>query len=383
MPRIAIIAGEASGDRLGASLIRSAKKLRPDLVFEGVAGPAMREAGCQCWVDSQELSVMGLFEIIRHLPRLLKIKRRIEKRLLADPPDVLVGIDAPDFNLRIERVAHRAGIPTVHYVCPSIWAWRQSRVKVLREACDLTLCLLPFEAAFLQRHETPGEFVGHPLADEIPDAVDRPAARASLGVSADTVIALLPGSRESEVSRLGPLYAQTANWLAARGIEAEFLVPAATASLGSIFAADWRRIAPHCRVRIVAGRAQECIAAANVVLVASGTATLETMLLKRPMVVAFKMSALTYWFLRWLLFFKLIKAKHISLPNLLSAETLVPELIQQQATPEAAGSALLELLQSPEHQQELAKRFASLHDQLRRSAADRAADAVLRVGGLV
>ena len=323
---------------------------------------------------------MGLFEIIRHLPRLLKIKRRIEKRLLADPPDVLVGIDAPDFNLPIERVAHRAGIPTVHYVCPSVWAWRQSRVKVLREASDLTLCLLPFEAAFLKRHETPGEFVGHPLADEIPDTVDRFAARSSLGVNAGTVIAMLPGSRASEVSRLGPLYAHTAAWLAAHGVDAEFLVPAATTRLGSMFAADWQDISPHCRVRIVAGRAQECIAAADVALVASGTATLETMLLKRPMVVVYKMSALTYWVLK---IFNLVKSKHISLPNLLSAETLVPELIQKQASPEATGSALLELLRSPGHQQELAKRFTSLHDQLRCSAADRAADAVLRVGGLV
>jgi lipid-A-disaccharide synthase len=379
MPRIAIIAGEASGDRLGASLIRSAKKLRPDVQFEGVAGPAMREAGCRCWIDSQELSVMGLFEIVRHLPRLAKIKRQIEKRLLADPPDVLVGIDAPDFNLRIERIAHRAGIPTVHYVCPSIWAWRQSRVKVLREAADLTLCLLPFEAAFLERHATPGEFVGHPLADEIPDTADRFAARSNLGVNAETVIAMLPGSRAGEVSRLGPLYAQTAIWLAAQGVEAEFLVPAATASLGAVFEADWRSIAPHCGVRIVAGRAQECIAAADVVLVASGTATLEAMLLKRPMVVVYKMAALTYWVLKT---FNLIKVKHISLPNLLSAESLVPELIQEQATPEATGSAILELLRSPQRQQELAKTFASLHDQLRRSAADRAADAVLRTGGL-
>jgi len=380
MPRIAIIAGEASGDRLGASLIRSAKRLRPDLQFEGVAGPAMREAGCRCWVDSQELSVMGLFEIIRHLPRLLKIKRQIVKRLLADPPDVLVGIDAPDFNLRIERVARQAGIPTVHYVCPSIWAWRQSRVKVLRESCDLTLCLLPFEAEFLERNETPGEFVGHPLADEIPDNVDKHTARSGLGVTAKTVIAMLPGSRESEVSRLGPLFAQTAVWLSTQGIEAEYLVPAATASLGAIFEADWRRVAPSCRVRILAGRAQDCIAAADAVLVASGTATLETLLLKRPMVVVYKMSALTYWVLK---IFNVVKSSHISLPNLLSAESLVPELIQGQASPEATGYALLELLRSPEHQQELAKRFASLHDQLRCSAADRAANAVLRVGGLV
>ena len=379
MPRIALIAGEASGDRLGASLIRSAKKLRPDLQFEGVAGPEMRKAGCACWVDSQELSVMGLFEIIRHLPRLWKIRREVEKRLLADPPDVLVGIDAPDFNLRVEQVAHRAGIPTVHYVCPSVWAWRQSRVNVLREACDLTMCLLPFEAEFLKRHKTPGEFVGHPLADEIPDIVDKGEARSKLEITADTVIAMLPGSRESEVSRLGPLYAHTANWLADRGVDTEYVVPAATARLGEIFSADWQNLAPRRRVRIVTGRAHECIAASDIVLVASGTATLETMLLKRPMVVVYKMSALSYWTLK---IFNLINVKHISLPNLLSAESLVPELIQEQAAPATTGREILDLLQSPERQKELVRRFESLHAQLKCSAADRAANAVLRVGGL-
>ena len=380
MPRIAIIAGEASGDQLGASLIRSARRLLPDLQFEGVAGPAMREAGCQAWVDSQEIAVMGLFEIVRHLPRLAKIKRLVEKRLLSDPPDVLVGIDSPDFNLRVEKIARRAGIPTVHYVCPSVWAWRQGRVKVLRQACDRILCLLPFEAAFLESHGLPGEFVGHPLADEIPEKVDKSAARQRLGVDAGTLIAMLPGSRAGEVSRLGPLYAQTAVWLAERGVQAEFMVPAATPRLGSMFEADWKNGAPGLRLRIVAGRAQELITAADAVLVASGTATLEAMLLKRPMVVVYKMSALTYWLLK---IFDLINVEHISLPNLLSGKTLVPELIQQQATPEATGNALLELLRSPEHQQELAKSFTALHDQLRRSAADRAAEAVLQVSGLV
>lgn len=379
MPRIALIAGEASGDQLGASLIRSARRLRPDLQFEGVAGPAMREAGCQCWVDSQEIAVMGLFEIVRHLPRLAKIKRRIEKRLLSDPPDVLVGIDAPDFNLRIEKLARSAGIRTVHYVCPSVWAWRQGRVKVLREACDRILCLLPFEAEFLEHHDLPGEFVGHPLADEIPDTIDRSVARAGLGVDADTVIAMLPGSRAGEVSRLGPLYAKTAAWLADRGVEADYLVPAATNELGSMFESDWQKVSRQCRVKIVAGRAQEVIAAADAVLVASGTATLETMLLKRPMVVVYKMSPLTYWLLKIL---NLIDVEHISLPNLLGGTSLVPELIQQQATPEATGSALLEWLHSPERRQELAKTFSALHDELRRSAADRAAEAVLRIGGL-
>ena len=231
MSRVVVIAGEASGDRLGAGLIRAARALNPDLEFEGVAGDEMRAAGCRSWFDCGELAVMGLFEVLRHLPRLRRIKRDIERRLLAEPPDVLVGIDAPDFNLRVERVARRAGIPTVHYVCPSVWAWRQSRVKVLRKACDRVLCLLPFEAAFLERYDVRGEFVGHPLADDIPASVDRAEARRSLGIDADTVVALLPGSRDGEVARLGPAFAQTAAWLAARVDGLEFVSPAASPEL--------------------------------------------------------------------------------------------------------------------------------------------------------
>lgn len=379
MPRIAIIAGEASGDRLGASLIRSAGKLRSDLQFEGVAGPAMRDAGCVSWFDSQDIAIMGLFEIIRHLPRLARVRHAIIARLLADPPDVLVGVDSPDFNLSIEKRARDVGIKTVHYVCPSVWAWRQGRVKVLRRSCDRILCLLPFEAAFLERHGLPGEFVGHPLADEIPAAVGKSAARAGLGIDADTVVALLPGSRAGEVSRLAPLYAETSRWLADRGIQAEYVVPAATPELGKLFEAQWQRLAPRCPLRIVAGRAQDVIAAADTVLVASGTATLETMLLNRPMVVVYKMSPLTYWILK---IFNLIEVSHISLPNLLAGETLVPEFIQHQARPETCGSALLESLQSPKRDKALANSFSALHDQLRRAAADRAAEAVLSVGGL-
>jgi lipid-A-disaccharide synthase len=379
MPRIVIIAGEASGDQLGASLIRAARQKNPDIEFEGVAGPAMRAEGCRAWFDCADLAVMGLFEVLLHLPRLLRIRREIKRRLRVDPPDVLVGIDAPDFNLPVERVARSQGIPTVQYVCPSVWAWRQGRVKILRASCDRVLCLLPFESDFLKQHGVDGDFVGHPLADEIPDFVDKSEARRHLGVDAGTVIALLPGSREGEVTRLGPAFAQAARWIAGRVKGVVFLVPAATPALGKVFDAALRRYAPDCETRIIDGRAREVLAAADVALVASGTATLETMLINRPMVMAYKVAPLTYWVARLL---RLVRVPHFSLPNLLAGRPLIRELIQSEATPEAMGAGVLELLESPEKCEELEKIFGSLHDQLRRSASQRAADAVIETGGL-
>ena len=322
---------------------------------------------------------MGLFEVIRHLPRLLRIRRQIKQRLFADPPDVLVGIDAPDFNLPVERVARGRGIPTVHYVCPSVWAWRQGRVKVLRRACDRVLCLLPFESAFLSRHGVAGQFIGHPLADEIPDAVNKADARENLGLSSGTVIALLPGSRQGEVMRLGPVFAQAATWIAERVSGPTFVIPAATPELRRLFEAALQKYAPTCQTQIVDGRAREVIAAADVALVASGTATLETMLINRPMVMAYKLAPLTYWVARLL---KLVRVPHYSLPNLLADRPLIRELIQSEATAEAMGAAILELLESRETQIELEKIFGALHDQLRCSASDRAAEAIIEVGGL-
>jgi lipid-A-disaccharide synthase len=379
MPRFVVIAGEASGDQLGASLIRAVHRINPEIEFEGVAGPAMRAAGFKTWFDCQELAVMGLFEVVRHLPRLLRIRRQIKRRLLADPPDLLIGIDAPDFTIPLERIARRNGIPTVHYVCPSVWAWRQGRVKMLRKSCDRVLCLLPFESAFLAKHGVAGQFIGHPLADEIPDTVDKADARQRLGLSSGTVIALLPGSREGEVARLGPVFAQAAAWIAKRVSGSSFVIPAASPQLRRLFEMALQTYAPDCDARIVDGRAQEVIAAADVALVASGTATLETMLINRPMVMAYKLSPLTYWVARLL---KLVRVPHYSLPNLLAGRPLIRELIQSDATAEAMGAAILELLESPEKQRELEKIFGSLHDRLRCSASDSAAQAVIEVGGL-
>jgi lipid-A-disaccharide synthase len=380
MPQVAIIAGEASGDRLGASLITAALALRPDLKFAGVAGPAMKQAGCETWYDSRELAVMGLFEVVRHLPRLRRLKAQLERKLLAERPNLVIGIDAPDFNLRVERVVRRAGIPTVHYVCPSVWAWRPGRVKTIRESCDLVLCLLPFEPDFLAKHRIAAEFVGHPLADEIPARVDRGAARRQLGLPESPVIAILPGSRHSEVERLGPLFAQTIAWLSAHREGVSFAAPMATPELRKQFAAELHRHASSTATHLFDGQAQPVIAASDVVLVASGTATLEAMLLKRPMVVAYRVSPLSAALVR---LFRLIRADFAALPNLLAGRQLVPEFLQERATPEALGGALLEILDSPAKVTVLQEQFAALHGRLRCGAGERAARAALGAAGLL
>jgi len=380
MPRIVVIAGEASGDRLGASFIRSASRMRPDLTFEGIAGPEMRAAGCEPWFDTQDLAVMGLFEVLGHLPRLLHIKREVERRLRADPPAALLGVDAPDFNLRVEKVARRAGIPSVHYVCPSVWAWRESRVRTIRKACDRVLCLLPFEPAFLARHGIDGRFVGHPLADDIGDEIDRDAARKRLGLHGNPIVAILPGSRGGEVARIGPTFAKTAAWVSRRKPGVEFAVPAATPTLREIIEAQFHDFAPECHVTIVDGNAQVVLASSDVALLASGTVTLEAMLLKRPMVVAYKLAPLTYHVSR---IFRLIKVRYMSLPNLLADRPLVPEFLQEQATPEALGARVLALLDSPDTRADMVKTFATLHDRIQRSAGDRSATEVLDAAGLL
>lgn len=376
MPRIVIVAGEVSGDTLGAGLMAAVHARRPEVRFAGIAGPAMLAAGCETWVASEELAVMGLAEVVRHLPRLRRIMRDLEQRLTEDPPDLYIGIDAPDFNLRVEKLARRAGIGTVHYVSPSVWAWRPGRVKVLRAACDQVLCLLPFEASFLQQHGVPATFVGHPLADEVPLNADRGAARQALGMpAAGTVIAILPGSRAGEVDRLGPVFAATAGWLSARVPGLRVVVPAATPALRQRLAGFWRpEVTGGADVRIVEGQAQRAMAAADVVLLASGTATLEAMLINRPMVVAYRLAPLTYGLLKAL---RLVRVKHFALPNLLAAERLVPELLQADVNPAALGAEVLRWLGSPHDRERLKKRFAELGEALRRQASERAAEVVL------
>ncbi len=376
MARIVIIAGETSGDRLAAGLIKAARVMQPDIEFEGVAGPEMVSAGCTPWHDSSELAVMGIFEVLRDLPRLRRLMADLEARILRNPPDVFVGVDAPDFNLRLETRLRTAGIPTLHYVSPSVWAWRPGRVKVLRSACDLVLCLLPFEAAFLERHGIAARFIGHPLADDIPDQVDRTAAREALGLGPGPVVGMLPGSRLGEVKRLGRPFVQAAEWLTNRAEGIQFVVPTVSRSTRELFERCWTDHGPLARPLVLDGRTHEAMAAADVVLTASGTATLEAMLVGRPMVVAYRVSALTFALFRGL---RLAKVRYFSLPNLLADRPLVPEYLQSQVTGPALGAAVLGFIEAPDHGATTLAKFGELHTQLRRSASQQAATAVLDI----
>lgn len=376
MARIAIVAGELSGDQLGAGLIAAVRARRPDVHFAGIAGPAMRAAGCEAWAASDELAVMGLAEVVRHLPRLRRVMADLTARLRAAPPDLYVGIDAPDFNLRVEPQVRAAGVRTVQYVCPSVWAWRQGRVRTIRHACDHVLCLLPFEAEFLARHSVPATFVGHPLADQLPADPDRLAAREALGLAtAGPVLAVLPGSRAGEVERLGPVFAATIAWLASRAPGLTAVVPLATPALRARFAGLFGAgTTGGAEVRLLDGGAHQAMAAADVVLLASGTATLEAMLVNRPMVVAYRLAPLTYALLRGL---RLVRVDHFALPNLLAGERLVPELLQAEVTPERLGAEVLQWLRSAADRDRLRTRFAALGALLRQGASDRAAEVVL------
>jgi len=375
-PAFGLVAGEASGDNLGGPLIEALAERAPGARFFGIAGPRMAEAGCEAWFSADELAVMGLAEIVRHLPRLLRLRRDLLQRFAATAPDAYVGIDSPEFNLRVAAALKRRGIPTAQYVSPQVWAWRQGRVRTIGQSVDLVLCVLPFEPAFYAAHSVRAVFVGHPLADRIPFATDAGAARAALGLpAAGEVVAVLPGSRAGEVTRLGPPFAATLAWLQARRPSLSFVAPMANAGARERFERDLREHAPQAEVRLVDGRAHEAIAASDAVLVASGTATLETALLKRPMVVAYRVAPLTSWLLREM---KLVKTEYFSHPNLLAGRPLVPEFFQEQVRPDVLGPALLEQLDRPDRAA-LIDEYVRIHQMLRCDASQRAADAVLEL----
>jgi lipid-A-disaccharide synthase len=373
--RVGLVAGEASGDTLGADLIRAMRVIAPDTEFFGVAGPKMQAAGCEVWEPAESFAVMGLFEVLRDLPRLLRLLARIRRMFLAARPDVFVGIDAPDTNLRLARRLHAAGIPTVQYVSPQVWAWRQGRARSMRESVDLVLCLLPFEKRFYDEHGMHAEFVGHPLADAIPLDVDRPAARAALKIDANAkVVALLPGSRRGEVARLAEDFAATARWLAAQRPELQFIAPMASAATRQIFGQALALHAPEVEVRLLDGQAQTALIAADGVLVASGTASLEAALCKRPMVVVYRLGAMTAWILRRL---NLVKVKFFAQPNLLADRRVVGEYFQEEIIPESIGAELLMWLDDAERRSGLEREFSRIHADLRRDAGARAAQAIV------
>ena len=372
--RIGIVVGEVSGDQLGAGLIRALQALDPGVQIEGVAGSAMRKAGCEVWENAESLAVMGLVEPIKVLPRLLRLRRSLIRRWLENPPDVFVGIDAPDFNLGLEQALRKQGITTVHYVSPTVWAWRQGRVRKVAKAVDKVLCIFPFEVEFYEAHDVAAEFVGHPLADNIDPNMDVAAHRDKLGLTADTIVAVMPGSRSNEIARLGPVFAQACARLIEQYPDLQFVSPMVNARLRKNFESHIEEAEITTRIKLIDGEAETAIAAADVVLLASGTASLQTALLGKPMVAAYKLSPLTHLLHRW---FKLIKVKHFAMPNLLTDEPMVPEFLQKQATPEALAVAVGELLDNGERRAEIHRKFVALRADLARGAQQRAAKAIL------
>lgn len=366
-----MIAGELSGDLLGAGLIQALRVQIPDVVIDGIGGPKMLEAGFQNHYPLETLSVMGLVEVIKHYPSLKKCRDTLRDHFLQHPPDVFIGIDAPDFNIGLEYIFKKAGIPTIHYVSPSVWAWRHYRLRKIARACDLMLTLFPFEAEYYQQHNIPVRFVGHPLANDIPLQTDKQRVRKRLGLQDDGVwIALLPGSRVNEVSQLGEPFLKTARWLLAQRSDLHFIVPLANSKLKTLFEQQVAKICPDIPLILLEGQSREAMAASDVVLLASGTATLEAMLLKRPMVVAYRVAQMTYWIGK-----RLIDIPYFSLPNLLAQAPLVPEFLQDQVTAEKMGTAVLKWLDNPI--QNLENRFLELHHSLRLSASQQAAEGVL------
>ena len=375
-PTIALVAGEASGDQLGAALISELSKRSPGARFAGIGGEHMRAAGMDTWWDCEELAVMGLFEVLSHIPRLYRIRRELRKRLLALQPDVFIGIDAPDFNLRLEADLKQAGIRTVHYVSPTVWAWRAWRTKKIARAADLVLCLFPFEPSFLQGNGIPAAFVGHPMADQISGDHDPASARQSLGMNTGGIhIALLPGSRTSEVSRLAGPMIEAARILTQRNPGIQFSAAMANSKVRNVFEATMKAL-ETTDIQLVDNEPRSVIAAADVVMVASGTATLETMLVNRPMVVSYCLAPATYQLARLL---KLVKARFFSLPNILAGEALVPELAQDDVTGPRLAQEVQSWLEDSNRRESLHRRFTELHEELRSEASNRAADAVERL----
>lgn len=372
---IGIVAGETSGDILGAGLIRALKQSVPDARFVGVAGPLMEAEGCEAWYEMEELAVMGVVEVVGRLPRLLSIRKDLTRRFTDLQPDVFIGIDAPDFNLTLEGRLKAKGIKTIHYVSPSVWAWRQKRVFKIGKATDLVLAFLPFEKAFYDRFSVPCRFIGHTMADAIPLQPDKLAVRQRLNIPADAIcLAMLPGSRHSEVEMLSADFLITAQRLYQQLGQLHIIVPLINHKRREQFEAIKREVAPDLPVSLLDGQARDAMIAADATLLASGTAALECMLAKCPMVVGYRMKPFTFWLAK-----KLIKTPYVSLPNLLAGREIVSELLQDECQPEKLAQKLLPLLAGGEQVDELKHTFLQLHKKIRCNADQQAADAVLEL----
>ena len=376
-PTIALVAGEISGDILGAGLIRQLKIHYPQARFLGIAGPRMIAEGCETLVDMEELSVMGLAEVLKHLPRLLKIRKNLIQTLLQEKPDIYIGIDAPDFNLDVELKLKSHGIKTIHYVSPSVWAWRQNRIHKIAKATHQVLAFLPFEKAFYDKFNVPCRFIGHSMADAIPLKVDRSEACRLLNLDpTQRYLAILVGSRGSEVEFLTEPFLKTALLLKTQFPNLQFLVPLVNEKRRQQFETIKAQIAPDLDMHLIEGNARQAMIAADATLLASGTAALEAMLCKSPMVVGYKMKPLTYCLAK-----RLVKTKYISLPNLLADEMLVPEMIQEECNPTALAEKLADYFSAEEsavkNRHVLIQRFTELHQQIQKDADKQAAQAVI------
>lgn len=376
-PIIALVAGEVSGDILGAGLIRALKVKYPNAHFVGIAGERMIAEGCETLVDMEEIAVMGLAEIVKHLPRLLKIRKMVVETMSAQKPDIFIGIDAPEFNLYVEDKLKAQGIKTVHYVSPSVWAWRQKRIYKIARATDLVLAFLPFEKAFYDRFNVPCRFVGHTMADSIPLKPDRHEACNVLNIDEkQRYMAILVGSRSAEVELLSEPFLQTALRLKEKFPDLKFLVPLINQKRRQQFEQFKARLAPDLDMILLDGNARQAMIAAEVTLLASGTAALECMLCKSPMVVGYRMKPLTYFLAK-----HLVKTPYISLPNLLADEMLVPEMLQEDCTAEKLTEKLIPYLEQDEsavqNRHVLIQRFTDLHQQIQCDADKQAAQAVI------
>lgn len=370
---IGLVAGETSGDILGAGLIRALKAQVPDARFVGVAGPLMQAEGCEAWYEMEELAVMGIVEVLGRLPRLLAIRKDLTERFIQLQPDIFVGIDAPDFNITLEGKLKSKGIKTIHYVSPSVWAWRQKRVFKIGRATNLVLAFLPFEKAFYDRFNVPCRFIGHTMADAIPLHVDKTAARQRIGIPEEgKCLALLPGSRHSEVEMLSADFLKTAKILQQHFTDLHIVVPLVNQKRREQFEAIRQQVAPELAVHMLDGQGRDAMIAADATLLASGTAALECMLAKCPMVVGYRMKPFTFWLAK-----RLVKTPYVSLPNLLAEKEIVKELLQEECQPEKLAQQLIPLLEGGEQVEQLKATFLQLHQLIRCDADKQAAEAVL------
>ena len=373
--RIAIVVGETSGDMLGIGLMKALKKHYPDATFEGIGGPLMEAEGFKSFVPMERLAVMGLVEILGRLFELLKVRKKLVQNWQKNPPDVFIGIDAPEFNTQLEYKLKQSGIKTVHYVSPSVWAWRPKRIHKIKKSVDLMLTLFPFEAKFYQQHDVPVTFVGHNLADSIPFDNHADDAREVFHFEKDEkVVCLMPGSRGSEVEKLCPVFIQTAELVFKHNPNVRFLLPAANKVRLQQIEQLIENLKPTAKIEVVEGNSKTCMQASDVILLASGTATLEGMLLKKPMIVSYIVSPITAMIMR-----RLLKQEFISLPNLLAGREVVPEILQEQATAENLAKAVNERLEDEDLIHQLQETFLFIHKQLKRGANEQAAIAVVNL----